>query len=78
MQFLKYGNPKRNYEYFCFRYDINPRVGGTHKVLHVDYDHIAVIYSCSQVATMKYELGWILTRDPLASPTLVSKGYFKM
>ena len=78
VQCLKYGNPKQNYKYFCFRYDINPRVGGTHKVLHVDYDKIAVIYSCSQVATMKYELGWILTRDPLASPTLVSKGYFKM
>ena len=65
-------------QHSLFRYDINPRIGGTHKVLHVEYDNIAVIYSCSQVATMKYELGWILTRDPLASPTLVSKGYFKM
>ena len=56
----------------CFRYDINPRARGTHKVIDVDYDTSAVIYSCSQVGTMKYELGWILTRDPIVNHTLVS------
>ena len=43
-------------------------------VIKTDYDNSAVIYSCSQVGTMKYELGWILTREPIVNQTLVSKG----
>ena len=52
---------------------MNPRARGTHTVIDVEYDTSAVIYYCSQVGTMKYELGWILTRDPIANHTLVSK-----
>ena len=52
---------------------MNPRARGTHTVIGVEYDTSAVIYYCSRVGTMKYELGWILTRDPIANHTLVSK-----
>ena len=38
----------------------------------MDYDRLAVVYSCTQLAFLKYELGWILTRDPVVNQSVVS------
>ena len=45
---------------------------GDYRVLDVDYDRLAVVYSCTQLSFLKYELGWILTRDPMVNQSLVS------
>ena len=42
-------------------------------MLDVDYDRLAVVYSCTQLAFLKYELGWILTRDPVVNQSVVSR-----
>ena len=39
----------------------------------MDYDRLAVVYSCTQLAFLKYELGWILTRDPVVNQSVVSR-----
>ena len=46
---------------------------GDYRVLDVDYDRLAVVYSCTQLSFLKYELGWILTRDPMVNQSLVSR-----
>ena len=46
---------------------------GDYRVIDVDYDRYAVVYSCTQLLFLKYELGWILTRDPMVNQSLVSE-----
>ena len=54
-----------------FRFPVSP-VDGDYQVLEVDYASYVVVYSCSQILFFKYELGWILTREPTVSEELVS------
>ena len=49
---------------------------GDYRVMDVDYDRYAVVYSCTQLLFLKYELGWILTRDPMVNQSLVSEIVF--
>ena len=58
-----------------FRFDTSP-VDGDYRVIDVDYDRYAVVYSCTQLLFLKYELGWILTRDPMVNQSLVSEIVF--
>merc|ERR1711934_563465 len=44
---------------------------GEANVLDTDYDSYAVVYSCYQFLFFKYELGWILTREAIASQVLI-------
>ena len=53
-------------------FDSNP-ADGDYRVLDVDYDRLAVVYSCTQLAFLKFELGWILTRDPVVNQSVVSR-----
>ena len=54
----------------CFRFDTSP-IDGDYRVIDVDYDKFAVVYSCTQLLFLKYELGWILTRDQIVNQSLV-------
>ena len=58
--------------FFFLSYDDSP-ADGDYRVLDVDYDRLAVVYSCTQLAFLKYELGWILTREPLVDQAVVNK-----
>ena len=49
---------------------------GDYRVIDVDYDRYAVVYSCTQLLFLKYELGWILTRDAMVNQSLVSEIVF--
>ena len=44
---------------------------GEFDILDTDYDSYAVAYSCYQFLFFKYELGWILTREAIASQFMV-------
>ena len=52
-------------------FDTSP-FDGDYRVIDVDYDRYAVVYSCTQYLFVKFELGWILTRDPVVNTSLVS------
>ena len=56
-----------------FRFDTSP-LDGDYRVIDVDYDRYAVVYSCTQLLFLKFELGWILTRDQMVNQSLVSNG----
>ena len=58
--------------HFCnfFRFNTSP-LDGDYRVIDVDYDKFAVVYSCTQLLFLKYELGWILTRDQIVNQSLV-------
>ena len=51
-------------------FDTSP-FDGDYRVIDVDYDRYAVVYSCTQFLFVKYELGWILTREPTVNTSLV-------
>ena len=48
-------------------------VDGDYWILDTDYESYSVVYSCSQVAFLKLELGWILTREANPSEATVSE-----
>ena len=51
-------------------------VDGDYWILDTDYETYSVVYSCSQVAFLKLELGWVLTREENPPEATVSKLYF--
>ena len=58
----------------CFRFDTSP-IDGDYRVIDVDYDKFVVVYSCTQLLFLKYELAWILTRDQIVNQSLVRENF---
>ena len=54
-------------------FDTSP-TDGDYRVIDVDYERFAVVYSCTQLLFFKLELGWILTRRPNVNASLIDVG----
>ena len=49
---------------------------GLYWVLDTDYDNYASVYSCVDVGDqLKFEYGWVLTRDAFASDEIVQRSF---
>ena len=61
------------FKIFCFSFPNGSPVDGDYWILDTDYETYSVVYSCSQVAFLKLELGWVLTRQANPSEAAVRK-----